>query len=427
MTILIVFLVCLFFLLFIRVPIFISLGLSAIVLWVYEYGALEPAIFLQRMFAGVNSFTLMAIPFFMLCGELMNTGGLSKRLVDFARDVIGWVRGGLGFTVILSSMFIAAILGSASASAAIIGMVMIPEMLASGYKKDFSSALVASAGAIGPIIPPSIPLIVYGVIAQVSVTKLFIGGYIPGVLMGLVFMVYTYMHAKKHNYPLGEVPKLDKILKSFISAIPTLFLPVIIMGGIIGGIFTPTEAGVVGVAYAGIIGIIFYREIKIIDLPRIFLSAASNTAMVIMVISTASLLSWVLTLEQMPQTVTSMMLSITDNKYVFLILVNLLLVVMGMFLDAVSGITIIAPVLLPVALALGIDPVFFGVMLAVNFSIGAITPPVGLNLYVTSGIADIDIISLSKAVIPFCILVFLTILTMVFFPNIITLLPSMLS
>ncbi len=427
MTILIIFLACLFLLLFIRVPIFISLGLSAIVLWVYEYGSLEPAIFLQRMFAGVNSFTLMAIPFFMLCGELMNTGGLSKRLVDFARDVIGWVRGGLGFTVILASMFIAAILGSASASAAIIGTVMIPEMLSSGYKKDFSSALVASAGAIGPIIPPSIPLIVYGVIAQVSVTKLFIGGYVPGILMGLAFMIYTFFHAKKYNYVLGKVPTLSQVFKSFIHAIPTLILPIIIMGGIIGGVFTPTEAGVVGVAYAVIVGVVFYKEIKIKDIPRLLLNSAANTAMVIMVISTASLLSWVLTLEQMPQTVTSMMLSITENKYLFLILVNLLLVVMGMFLDSVSGITIIAPVLLPAALALGIDPVFFGVMLAVNFSIGAITPPVGLNLYVTAGIAKIDLVSLSRAVIPFCILVFLVIMVMVFFPEIVTILPNLAS
>ena len=195
MDALVLFLICLFVLIFIRVPIFVSLGLSSIALWIYEFGSLEPAIFLQRTFAGLSSFTLMAIPFFMLCGELMNMAGLSKRLVIFAQNIIGWVRGGLGFTVILTSMFIAAILGSASASAAIIGMVMIPEMLARGYKHDFSSALVASAGAIGPIIPPSIPLIVYGVIAQVSVTKLFIAGYVPGILMGLIFMVYTYIHA----------------------------------------------------------------------------------------------------------------------------------------------------------------------------------------------------------------------------------------
>ena len=427
MAALIIFLLCLFSLIFIRVPIFVSLGLSSIALWIFEFGALEPAVFLQRIFAGMSSFTLMAIPFFMLCGELMNMAGLSKRLAAFAQNIIGWVRGGLGFTVILTSMFIAAILGSASASAAIIGMVMIPEMLERGYKHDFSSALVASAGAIGPIIPPSIPLIVYGVIAQVSVTKLFMGGYVPGVMMGGVFMIYTYIHARKYNYPAEKFPTPREMALSLYRAIPTLLLPIIIMGGILGGLFTPTEAGVVGVVYALLIGLTLYRkELDWKQLPQIFVSAACNTAMVLMVIATATLLSWVLTLEQIPQTVSRIMLSITGNKYVFLILINLFLVVMGMFLDSVSGITILAPVLLPAAISLGIDPLFFGVMMAVNFSIGAITPPVGLNLYVTSSIAKIDIVTLSKAAIPFCFLIFAVLMIMVFFPGTITYLPSLM-
>lgn len=421
------FLVCLLLLLFIRIPIFVALGLSSITLWLFEFGALEPAVFMQRMFAGLGSFTLMAIPFFMLCGELMNIAGLSKRLAMFAQDIIGWVRGGLGFTVILTSMFIAAILGSASACAALIGMVMIPEMLARGYRHDFSSALVASAGAIGPIIPPSIPLIVYGVIAQVSVIKLFIGGYIPGIMMGVAFMLYTYIHARKYNYPAEKFPTVKSIANSFISALPTLLLPIIIMGGIMSGLFTPTEAGVAGVVYAMLVGLVIYRkELKLSDLPKVFIRAACNTAMVLMVISTATLLSWVLTLEQIPQTVSQIMLSITDSKYVFLIIINLFLVVMGMFLDSVSGITILAPVLLPAALALGVDPLFFGVMMAVNFSIGAITPPVGLNLYVTSSIAKIDIVTLSKSAIPFCFLIFAVLMMMVFFPEIVTYLPELM-
>ena len=427
MDALVLFLICLFVLIFIRVPIFVSLGLSSIALWIYEFGSLEPAIFLQRTFAGLSSFTLMAIPFFMLCGELMNMAGLSKRLVIFAQNIIGWGRGGLGFTVILTSMFIAAILGSASASAAIIGMVMIPEMLARGYKHDFSSALVASAGAIGPIIPPSIPLIVYGVIAQVSVTKLFIAGYVPGILMGLIFMVYTYIHARKYNYPAEKAPTLKGLAVSFYQALPTLMLPIIIMGGILGGFFTPTEAGVVGVLYALFIGLTLYRkELDYRLLPDIFIKAACNTAMVLMVIATATLLSWVLTLEHIPQTVSKIMLSITDNRYVFLIIINLFLVVMGMFLDSVSGITILAPVLLPAAISLGVDPLFFGVMMAVNFSIGAITPPVGLNLYVTSSIAKIDIITLSKAAIPFCFLIFAVLIIMTFVPETITYLPGLM-
>lgn len=425
MTGLLIFLVCLFVLIFIRIPIFICLGSSAIVLWIYGFGDMQPGAFLQRMFAGLNSFTLMAIPFFMLCGDLMNVGGLSKRLVVFARDLVGWLRGGLGLTVILASMFIAAILGSASASAAIVGMVMIPEMLENRYRHDFSSALVASSGAIGPIIPPSIPLIVYGVIAQVSVAKLFFAGYMPGILIGLFFMIYTVRHATKYHYPVENFPSARKLLRSFLRAFPTLLLPVIIMGGILGGIFTPTEAGVVGVVYALFIGLFLYREISFKDLPNAFLNAANNTAMVLMVIATANLLSWVLNLQQMPQTIASAMLALTTNKYIFLIIVNVFLVIMGMFLDSVSGITILAPVLLPVAITLGIDPVFFGVMIAVNFSIGAITPPVGLNLYVTASIAKIDIFKLSRAAIPFGILMFLVLLIMVFFPDIVTFLPNL--
>lgn len=421
------FLVCLLLLLFIRIPIFVALGLSSITLWLFEFGALEPAVFMQRMFAGLGSFTLMAIPFFMLCGELMNIAGLSKRLAMFAQDIIGWVRGGLGFTVILTSMFIAAILGSASACAALIGMVMIPEMLKRGYRHDFSSALVASAGAIGPIIPPSIPLIVYGVIAQVSVIKLFIAGYIPGIMMGVAFMIYTYIHARKYNYPAEKFPTFKSLANSFATALPTLLLPIIIMGGIMTGLFTPTEAGVAGVVYAMLVGLVINKkELKLSDLPGVFIRAACNTAMVLMVISTATLLSWVLTLEQIPQTVSQIMLAITGSKYVFMIIINLFLVVMGMFLDSVSGITILAPVLLPAAVALGVDPLFFGVMMTVNFSIGAITPPIGLNLYVTSSIAKIDIVTLSKSAIPFCFLIFAVLMIMTFFPEVITYLPSLM-
>ncbi len=413
-------------LLIIGAPIILCLGVPPII-WLLQNGRVPNMVMGQKMYTAVDSFSLMAIPFFMLCGELMNMAGLSKRLVVFAQNIIGWVRGGLGFTVILTSMFIAAILGSASASAAIIGMVMIPEMLARGYKHDFASALVASAGAIGPIIPPSIPLIVYGVIAQVSVTKLFIAGYIPGILMGLVFMVYTYIHARKYNYPAEKTPTLKELALSTWQALPTLMLPVIIMGGILGGFFTPTEAGVVGVLYALLIGLTLYRkELDYRLLPDIFIKAACNTAMVLMVIATATLLSWVLTLEHIPQTVSRIMLTLTDNKYIFLIVINLFLVVMGMFLDSVSGITILAPVLLPAATSLGVDPLFFGVMMAVNFSIGAITPPVGLNLYVTSSIAKIDIVSLSKAAIPFCFLIFAVLMIMTFFPGTITYLPALM-
>lgn len=413
----IAFIVVLIILLAIGVPIFISLGLSSLLLWIIEYDSVDFIMIFQKMFTGMDNFTLMAIPFFMLAGELMNTGGLSKRLVGFAQKTLGWVHGGLGFTTVLASMFIAAILGSASASAAMIGMVMIPEMVARGYKKDYAAALVASAGAIGPIIPPSIPLIIYGVIAQQSITKLFAAGYIPGILMGVLFMAYNYFHAKKYNYPAEPKPTAKEFGISFYRAFLTLLLPVIIMGGILGGIFTPTEAGVVAVAYAFFIGVIIYREIKPSDIPGIFLRAAKSSAMILMVMAVASYLSWILTMQRIPQMVSSMIAQQSAGAVTFLIVVNILMIILGMFLDAVSALTITTPVLLPAALALGVNPVLFGVMLAVNLSIGVLTPPVGLNLYVTAGIAKIGLVTLSRAVIPFILLIIVILLVMILVPG----------
>lgn len=426
MTALLVFLVSLFFFIFLGVPIFMSLGLSSLCIWLWHFGTLEPSILIQKMFIGIDSFPLMAIPFFMLAGELMNTGGVSRRLVGFAQCLIGWVRGGLGFAVVLASMFIAAILGSASASAAMIGMVMIPAMVERGYETDFSAALVASAGSIGPIIPPSIPFIIYGVIGEVSIAKLFVGGYIPGIFMGLSFMAYTYFFARKRGYPSESFPTLKSFVSSFKEAFLTLLLPVIIMGGILGGIFTPTEAAVVAVVYAFLVGTFVYREIKWKDLSGIFLRAANSTAMVLMVMSTATLLSWVLTLERVPQTVTKALLAVSPSPIVFLLLVNAFMIIVGMFLDAVSALTILTPVLLPAAKALNIDPVLFGVLLAVNLSIGVLTPPVGLNLYVVSSIAKLDLVRISKAVLPFIALITAVILIMIFFPATVTYLPNRL-
>lgn len=422
---LIVFLVTLFFFIFIGVPVFMSVGLSGLSIWLWKFGSIDSSILLQKMFTGLDKFPLMAIPFFMLAGEIMNVGGISKRLVSFAQCLIGWIRGGLGFAVILSSMFIAAILGSASASTAIIGMVMIPAMTARGYKTDFSSALIAASGSIGPIIPPSIPMIVYGIIAQVSIAKLFLGGYIPGIFMGICFMIYTYLHAKKNNYPAEKKPNFKELLIAFKEAFLTLLLPIIVMGGILGGIFTATEAGVIAVVYALIIAIV-YKELTIRNIPQILLRAANTSAIVMMVIATATLLSWVLTLEQIPQTTTSFLLSITDSRVVFLVIVNIFMILVGMFLDATSALVILTPVLLPAALSLGVDPVLFGVILSVNLSIGVLTPPVGLNLYVISSISKVSLLKVSRAVIPFIILIFVVLLIMSLFPATVIYIPNLL-
>lgn len=413
----IVFLIVLFLLLAIGTPIYVSLGLSSVLLWFTTYGTIDFTMIFQKMFTGMDAFTLMAIPFFMLAGELMNTGGLSKRLVSFAQTSIGWISGGLGFATILASMFIAAILGSASASAAMIGMIMIPEMVGRGYRSDYSAALVAAAGSVGPIIPPSIPLIIYGVIAQLSISKLFVPGYIPGVMMCLFFMIYNYYHAKKNKYPAEKVPSIKEFFISLKRALLTLFLPVIIMGGILGGIFTPTEAGVVAVVYAMVISVFVYREVKIGDLPDLLIRAAKSTAMILIVMAVASYLSWIFTMLRLPQSITEAILAKTYSPFMFLLIINLFMVIVGMFLDAVSALTIMTPVLLPTAIALGVDPIIFGVMMAVNLSIGVLTPPVGLNLYVTSSISKVSLIGVSKAVVPFIILIFLVLVLMMLFPQ----------
>lgn len=415
----IVFIIVLLLLLAAGTPIFVSLGLGSVALWVSEYNSIDFVMIFQKMFTGMDVFTLMAIPFFMLAGELMNTGGLSRRLVNFAQKTIGWIPGGLGFATILSSMLIAAILGSASASAAMIGMIMIPEMTSRGYRKDFTSALVASSGSIGPIIPPSIPLIIYGVIAQLSIAKLFAAGYVPGLMMGLLFMAYNYIHAKRNSYPAEAKPSLIEALKATKSALLTLMLPLIIMGGILGGVFTPTEAGVVAVVYSLFIGLVVYREITLKGLFQIFLKAAKSSAMVLLVMAIASYLSWIFTLIRLPQTISSMILANINGATEFLLIINLLMIIVGMFLDAVSALTIITPVILPAALALGIDPVFFGVMLTVNLSIGVLTPPVGLNLYVVSSISKLSLLHISKAVLVFILLIVAVLLIMMFFPQLV--------
>lgn len=413
----ILFLLALLGLLAIGVPIFVSLGLSALMLWTLEQGFLDFVSIFQKLYIGIDSFTLMAVPFFMLAGEFMNTGGLSKRLVTFAQKVMGWIPGGLGFTTILASMLIAAILGSASASAAMVGMIMIPEMVKRGYDVEYSSALVASAGSIGPIIPPSIPLIIFGVIAQQSIIKLFAAGYIPGIMIGVLFGLYNYAYAKRSGYPAEERPTGKEFLVALKEATLTLMLPVIIMGGILGGVFTPTEAGVVAVVYAFFIGVIVYREIPLNEIAGVFVRASKSSAMVLMVVTVASFLSWVLTMQRIPQSITGLILSQTDSAIIFLLVVNAIVIILGMFLDAVSALTIMTPVLLPAALALGVDPVLFGVMLTVNLSIGVLTPPVGLNLYVTASIANISIVSITRAVMPFIAILCLVLVLMTFVPK----------
>lgn len=402
------------------VPIFISLGVGAISIWLMSMGTLQPALVLQKMFIGVDNFTLMAIPLFILTGELMNFGGVSRRLIDFAQSLVGWIRGGLGFVVVVTCMFLAAILGSSSACSAMVGAVLIPAMVSAGYDEDFSGGLVAASGGIGPLIPPSTPMLLYAVAASQSVSDLFLAGYVPGVLVAILFMVYTYIVARKRHYPAGEKPTVKSFFSSLRRALIPLCLPVIIMGGILSGVFTATESAVAAVIYCLIVGLFVYKEITFRDLPKVFLRAAKSTAMMLIVVATASFLSYAMTIAQIPQTVTKLITSVTSNPTIFLLLVNAVLIAAGMFLDAGCAIIILTPVFLPAVKALGIDPVFFGVMMTVNLMVGVLTPPVGMNLFVTSSISGINILRLSKAVMPFIYILLGVILLMVLFPGMVT-------
>jgi len=420
MNSLLIFVGSLLVLLMLRVPIFISIAVSAMGLGVIKFGDPYLAFVVQKMFSGADNLTLMAIPLFMLTGELMNRGGLSSRLIDFSNCVVGWIRGGLGFVVVLTCCFLAAILGSSSACAAIVAAILVPAMLDRGYNKEFAGALVASSGGIGPIIPPSACAIIYAVAASQSVKELFIAGYVPGVMIAVSFMLYTYIVARRKGYPAEAKPTVKSFFNAFKSAIIPLLLPVIIMGGIVSGVFTATESAVAAVLFCIFVSAVIYKEIKVKDFPLILIKSAKMSCVVLAVMTTANFLGYIMTLSQIPQSTTALITKFTQDPVVFLLLANVVFIFAGMFLDAACAIVILTPVLLPAAMALNVNPVFFGIMMTVNLMIGVLTPPVGLNLYVTSSVAGIDILRLSKAVIPFILIMLAIILVMVFFPGIVT-------
>jgi C4-dicarboxylate transporter, DctM subunit len=407
----------------IGVPIAIALGLSSALVAVF--GGLAPLQLVpQQMFNAINSFPLMAIPFFILAGYLMQTGGISHRLVNFASSLVGHITGGLAMVVIITSMFFAAISGSGAATTAAIGSILIPAMIAKGYHVNFASANQAVSGALGVVIPPSIPLILYGISAKQSVGDMFMAGVIPGVIITASLLISAYFVSKRKGYIGVEKSSVKDTAKAFYQAILSLLMPIIVLGGIYGGVFTPTEAAVIAVAYSFIIGVFVYREIKFKDLPKIFKESAVTTAIVMIIISSAGLFSFVLNGLKIPDLVSETFLGMTTNIYVFIILVNVFLLIVGMFMEAAAAILIFVPILLPIATALGMDPVHFGIIVVVNLAIGLITPPVGINLFVATQISKIRIEQISKAIIPFVIILFVDVLIISLIPFFSTWLPS---
>lgn len=416
-----------FILLLLNVPIAVCLGAAAVIAMGVDGGTSLVAI-PQAMFTSVNSFSLMAIPFFILAGNVMATGGISKRLVNFANLLVGGIKGGLSMAAILASMIFAAISGSCPATTAAIGSIMLPEMEKNGYKTDFSAATVAAAGTVGQVIPPSVPMVTFCVLGGYSVGTLFMAGILPGILMGVVMMVISYIYAVKHKIiPVREKKSLKEILHVLMDSIWAILMPVIILGGIYSGIFTPTESAAVAVIYGLLVGAFIYRDLKLKDIVKILNDSAAGTAVIMLIMATAGGFSWILTSERIPQLIATTLLGLTSNKYVLLFLFNIVLLIAGCFLNPSAAVILLTPIMLPVLTAVGVSPYLVGIVMIVNLAVGQITPPVGSCLYVACNIAHIKLEPLVKAILPYLIALIATIFVITYVEPISLAIPQMLA
>ena len=421
-VILIVFLGCVFA----SVPIGFAIGLSCVA-YVLTAGTINMGYIASGLFASCDSFPLMAIPFFILSGALMEGGGLSKRLVMFFDSLVGHLTGGLAIVTVITCMFFGAISGSGPATTAAIGAIMVPTMVEKGYDKKFAMALVAASGCLGVIIPPSIPMVSYGISVNASIANMFMGGFGPGILLGLL-LIYTAVRICKKSGFTGNGEKFSwhKVWLSFKDAFWAILCPVIILGGIYSGYFTPTEAAVVSVVYALIVGLFIYRELNTHNLYGKFAEAACTHGTVNIIVGTSTILGRVLTLEQVPDMVANTMISISDNKIVILLIINLLLLACGCLLETNSSILILAPILYPVVARYGVDIVHFGLIMVVNLAIGFITPPVGVNLFVACGIGKIPFAQLVRKIVPFLIALLIGLILITYVPAITLAIPRLI-
>jgi len=410
-------------LIFLGVPVAFSLGLSSLIYLIV--GDIPLNIIPQKMFAGLNSFVLLCIPGFILAGNLMNVGGITDRIINFANSILGRIRGGLGLANVGASMGFAGISGTALADTASIGAILIPAMKKEGYGAAFSSAVTASSSIVGPIIPPSLPMIIVGTLASLSIGDLFMAGAVPGILIGLGLMIPTYIISVKRNYPKGEKRSLKEIWKSFLGAFWALLMTIIILYGILGGLFTPTEASVVAVIYAFVIGIFVYKELPIKKIPEIMLSTMTSTAAIMLLVGFANLFGWILVSERIPQMVADTILGISSNPVVVILLIIALMLFVGTFMETIAGLVILFPVLLPVATQIGMDPIQFGVMMVLAMVIGLVTPPVGVCLFVASQIGRVTMGKVTLELIPFLAVMLIVLLLVAFIPQVTLFLPSL--
>lgn len=379
----------------------------------------------QRMGTGLDSFALLAIPFFILSGQLMNKGGIAHRLIAFAKTLVGSLPGGLALINVIGAMLMGAIAGSAMASASAMGSILGPEMEKEGYSREFGAAVNITSATTGLIIPPSNVLIVYSLASGgVSIAALFLAGYIPGILTGLFLMIVASFWAKKKKYKLGKKSSLKEVGKTFIDAVPSLFLLVIVIGGIVTGVFTATEASAIAVLYTLVLGFV-YKEISTKSLPEILLDASSTTAVVMLLIAASMSMSWVMSYENIPQSISTTLLAISDNKIIILLIINLILLFVGIFMDMTPAVLIFTPIFLPVVTGLGMDPVHFGIIMVLNLCIGLCTPPVGSVLFVGVSVAQTSIQKVMKPLLPLFLAMVLALFLVTYFPELTLWLPSL--
>lgn len=388
-----------FVLLLLTVPIGYAIGISSLVA-IYYCSNIPLVVVAQKCITGVDSFPLLAIPFFMLAGNLMSSGGIAKRLVNFFDALIGHITGGLGMVTIIVCMFFAAISGSAVATVSAVGAFMIPEMVAHGYNKNFSAALTAAAGTIGVIIPPSIPFVIYGVVSGTSITDMFTAGFLPGILMGVALMVVCYFVSKKNGYKGKEkASSPSEIWSSFKEAFWAILSPVIILGGIYSGFFTPTEAAVISVAYSFIVGVFVYHELDLKGAYKSFKDAIVVNGSTTFMVGFSTVFAAFLTMAQIPNMIANAILGLTSNGILIVFIINVFLLLVGMFIDNIPATIILTPILLPICTGLGMNPVTFGIMLTMNLAIGFCTPPYGINIFVAASISKISIEDISKQIL----------------------------
>lgn len=398
-------------LLLLGVPVGFTIAIAAFITLLA--GGVPALMMVQRIFTAQDSFSLIAVPFFILAGDLMSKGAVSKVLVEFAESLLGWIRGGLTIVSVLTGMFFAAISGSGAATTAAVGATLIPELEKRGYHVDKSAALIAAAGTIGVVIPPSVPMVLYAVIAEQSVNVLFRNGFVPGFAMGTILIIIALTEARKLGYPKGTKFEIKSVLRTFVHAVWGILMPLIILGGIFSGYFTPSEAADVAVIYAIVIGFFVYRDLKPKDLMKIMMNSAKTSSVIMLIIGFSGPFGWVLANWKIPEAISGTVLSVSDNKFIILFLIGIIILAAGVFMETSSAIILLTPVFLPLVKAMGVDLVHFGIVFVVGLGIGMITPPVAINLFVASGITGLPITRISRAIVPYLlglILIFFLIL-----------------